>query len=67
MTEEKKGALYWLQNTRGSLAVLDLRIREDGTHGAQGKLRDWLDEAEVILNNIEQELKELADFEGMAI
>jgi hypothetical protein len=64
---EKKGSLHWLKVTRGSLAVLDLRVRQDGTHGADGKLRDWLDEAEVILDNIEQELRELADFEGMAI
>ena len=64
---ERKGSMEWLKATRGSLAVLDLRVRQDGTDGASGKLRDWLDEAEVILDNIEQELIELADFEGMVI
>jgi len=55
------------EGERGSLAVLELRVRQDGTVGASGKLRDWLDEAEVILDNIEQELRELHDFDGMVI
>jgi len=59
--------MEWLKETRGSLAVLELRVRQDGTVGASGKLRDWLDEAEVILDNIEQELRELHDFDGMVI
>ena len=65
--KERRGSLEWLKETRGSLAVLELRVRQDGTDGASGKLRDWLDEAEVILDNIEQELRELHDFEGMII
>lgn len=64
---ENDRASYWLQATRGSLAVLALQVKRNGTASASGKLQDWMDECEVLLDNIENELRELADFEGMRI